>query len=29
MNAKLFTRMFFAAALWNFAAGGPGLVAYE
>jgi hypothetical protein len=29
MNDKLFTRMFFAASLWNFAAGGPGLVSYE
>ena len=29
MNDKLFSRMFFAAALWNFGAGGPGLVSYE
>jgi hypothetical protein len=28
MNNKFFTRMFFVAALWNFAAGAPGLVAY-
>ena len=29
MNDKLFTRIFFAAALWNFAASVPGLVSYE
>jgi hypothetical protein len=29
MNEKRFTGMFFAAALWNFAAGAPGLVFYE
>lgn len=29
MNDKRFARMFFAAALWNFAAGAPALVFYE
>ena len=29
MNDKFFARMFFVAAFWNFAAGGPGLGSYE
>ena len=29
VSDKRFSRMFFAAALWNFAAGGPGLISYE
>lgn len=29
MSGKRFSMMFLAAALWNFAAGFPGLVAYE
>lgn len=29
MNDKRFPRMFFVAALWNFAAGGPALLFYE